>query len=95
MLGERACRENQARCQETERDLKKKGSPTPHILILDLGSVSMFVTGTPLEARKNECERVVAGAKAQFSFNRYGPTKQLAEKVLLRRGIAPPRLKPD
>jgi hypothetical protein len=36
MLGGRAWRENQTRCQETERDLKKTKSPTPHTLILDL-----------------------------------------------------------
>jgi hypothetical protein len=36
MLGEQAWRENQTRCQETERDLKKTGNPTPHTLILDL-----------------------------------------------------------
>jgi hypothetical protein len=36
MLGEQACWEHQTRRQETERDLKKTGSPTPHSLILDL-----------------------------------------------------------
>ena len=36
MLGEQARWEDQTRCQETERDLKKTESPTPHTLILDL-----------------------------------------------------------
>jgi hypothetical protein len=36
VLGEQACWKDQTRGQETERDLKKAGSPTPHILILDL-----------------------------------------------------------
>jgi hypothetical protein len=35
MLGEQARRENQTRCQETERDLKRTESPTPHTFILD------------------------------------------------------------
>ena len=36
MLGEQVRREEETRCQETERDLKKTVSPTPHTLILDL-----------------------------------------------------------
>lgn len=36
MLGEQVRREQETRCQETERDLKKTVSPTPHVLILDL-----------------------------------------------------------
>jgi hypothetical protein len=36
MLGEQVRREDETRCQETERDLKKTVSPTPHTLILDL-----------------------------------------------------------
>jgi hypothetical protein len=36
MLGEQVRREDKTRCQETERDLKKTVSPTPHALILDL-----------------------------------------------------------
>jgi hypothetical protein len=36
MLGEQVHWEQETRCQETERDLKKTVSPTPHVLILDL-----------------------------------------------------------
>jgi hypothetical protein len=36
MLGEQVRRKDETRCQETERDLKKTVSPTPHVLILDL-----------------------------------------------------------
>jgi hypothetical protein len=36
MLGEQIRRQEKARCQKAERDLKKTVSPTPHTLILDL-----------------------------------------------------------
>jgi len=36
MLGEQVRTEDETRCQQTERDLKKAVRPTPHTLILDL-----------------------------------------------------------
>ena len=58
MLGEQARWEDQTRCQETERDLKKTGSPTPHTLILDLGRIAVLAfysnTGNGLIAADGE-----------------------------------------
>ena len=42
MLGEQVRREYETRCKETERDLKKTVSPTPHTLILDLRKTAVL-----------------------------------------------------
>jgi len=45
MLCEQVRREDETRCQETERDLKKTGNPTPHTLILDLCRTTVLHNG--------------------------------------------------
>src|SRR5580692_3884358 len=62
--------------------------------MLDRSACAVFSQGKPHEVPW--LNRPIQEIEARPSYSHVcGPTKQLAEKVLLRRGIAPQRLKPD
>ncbi len=78
MLGEQACWENQTRCQETERDLKKTGSPTPHALILVLRRPLVFcIRTTSVGPRRLKNARQALRPLRQLHLIQHGKWTQL------------------